>query len=153
MGVEFEMDGTYWAILGTLQIDGRISFSELGRQVHMSAPAVAERVRRLEEAGVIDGFHANVKSARLGWTVRAFVLMACHGPRCVLRDPEVLTWAEVVSMDRVTGAACSVLRVRARSIDHFEDVIDRLSAFGQPSSMMVLSHLLDWQPITPHPTK
>lgn len=150
MATEFEMDDTNWAILEALQPDGRMSFSELGRRVHMSAPAVAERVRRLEEAGVITGYHAVVESARLGWTVRAFVLMACHGTRCVLRDPAVLTWSEIVSLDRVTGDACSVLRVRAQSIEHFEDVIDKLSTFGRPSSMMVLSHLLDWQPIERH---
>ena len=150
MAAEFEMDDTYWAILDALQPEGRMSFSELGRRVHLSAPAVAERVRRLEEAGVISGYHATVESVTLGWTVRAFVMMACHGARCVLRDPEVLTWPEVLSLDRVTGDSCSVLRVRARSIEHFEQVIDKLSGYGQPSSMMVLSHLLSWQPISRH---
>ncbi len=147
MAGEFEMDDTYWAIIDALQPDGRMSFSELGRRVHLSAPAVAERVRRLEEAGVISRYRAVIDSTKLGWTVRAFVMMSCHGVRCVLRDPEVLTWPELVSVDRVTGDSCSVLRVRATSIEHFESVIDQLASYGRPSSLMVLSHLHDWQPI------
>lgn len=147
--VDIDMDDTNWAILMALQSDARLSYSELGRRVHLSPPAVADRVRRLEEAGVITAYRAVVDASALGWTVHAIVRMSCHGPRCVLRDPDVAEWPEVMSINRVTGDTCSVLRLRARSVEHFESVIDSLADFGRPSSSMVLSTPLLWKPLAP----
>src|SRR4051812_12284289 len=72
-------DAVDWQILAALQADARVSFSELGRQVGLTQPAVAERVRRLEEAGVIVGYRAEVDLGKLGFGLLAFM-------RCVLRD-------------------------------------------------------------------
>jgi len=137
-----------WALLHELQADARLSYSELSRRVHLSPPAVAERVRRLEEAGVISGYHAHVDPAAIGWTVRAMIRMSCYGPRCVLRDPAVADWPEIMEIHRITGDACCLLKVAAGSMDAFEEVIDRLSPYGQPSSTMVLSTPLAWRAIT-----
>ena len=143
------MDAMDWALLKELQEDARLSFSELSRRVHLSPPAVAERVRRLEEAGVITGYHAHVDLAKAGRDVLALIRMSCYGPTCVLRDETVATWPEVLEINRVTGDTCCVLKVAAATIEAFEQVIDRLGGYGTPSSTMVLSTPLDWQPITP----
>jgi Lrp/AsnC family leucine-responsive transcriptional regulator len=143
------MDAMDWALLHELQDDARLSYSELSRRVHLSPPAVAERVRRLEETGVITGYHAHVDLAKTGRAVLALIRMSCYGPTCVLRDDKVPTWPEVLEISRVTGDTCCVLKVAASSIDAFEEVIDRLGAHGTPSSTMVLSTPLSWQPITP----
>ncbi len=79
-----------WRLLDELQQDARLSFNELARRINLSAPAVAERVRRLEAAGVITGYHAHVDPTRAGRTVAALVRMACYGPRCLLRHPETI---------------------------------------------------------------
>lgn len=142
------MDQLDWALLRELQIDARLSFSELSRRVHLSPPAVAERVRRLEESGVLTGYHAHIDLSRAGWEVVALIRMSCYGPSCVLRDPEVARWPEVLEIYRITGDACSMLKVAAGSIDSFERFIDRLARYGQPSSSMVLSTPLAWRPIT-----
>ncbi|WP_433378688.1 Lrp/AsnC family transcriptional regulator [Actinoplanes sp. CA-142083] len=143
------MDAMDWALLRELQDDARLSYSELSRRVHLSPPAVAERVRRLEETGVITGYHAHVDLAKTGREVLALIRMSCYGPTCVLRDDKVPTWPEVLEISRVTGDTCCVLKVAAASIEAFEEVIDRLGAHGTPSSTMVLSTPLSWQPITP----
>ena len=143
------MDDMDWALLRELQADARLSFSELSRRVHLSAPAVAERVRRLEETGVVTGYHAHVDLTKVGWTVRAIIRMSCYGSRCLLRDPLVPQWPEVMEMHRITGDACCLLRVAAASMDAFEQIIDRLAPYGQPSSTMVLSTPLGWRPVTP----
>jgi Lrp/AsnC family leucine-responsive transcriptional regulator len=143
------MDAMDWALLRELQDDARLSYSELSRRVHLSPPAVAERVRRLEETGVITGYHAHVDLAKTGRAVVAIIRMSCYGQTCVLRDDKVPTWPEVLEISRVTGDTCCVLKVAAPSIDAFEEVIDRLGAHGTPSSTMVLSTPLTWQPITP----
>ncbi|GAA1248102.1 Lrp/AsnC family transcriptional regulator [Prauserella halophila] len=137
------MDAMDWEILRELQDNARLSFSELSRRVHLSPPAVTERVRRLEESGVVTGYHAHVDLGSAGWTVAAFIHMSCHGPRCVLRDPEVAEWPEVREIHRVTGDMCSVLKVAAESMVAFEDLIDRLAGYGRPSSTMVLSTPVD----------
>ncbi|GIJ36089.1 Lrp/AsnC family transcriptional regulator [Verrucosispora sp. WMMD703] len=143
------MDEMDWALLRELQADARLSFSELSRRVHLSPPAVAERVRRLEETGVISGYHAHVDLARAGRNVVALIRMSCYGARCILHDPDVARWPEILEIHRITGDACSVLKVAAGSIGDFEAVIDRLAPYGQPSSTMVLSTPLAWQPVTP----
>lgn len=143
------MDRVDQRILEELQVDARLSFNELSRRVRLSAPAVAERVRRLEAAGVITGYHARVDPGRVGRPVKAVVVMDCYGPSCVLRDPEVATWPEIREFYRVTGQGCSVLVVAVPSIQHFEGLIDRLARYGRPSSSMVLSDMLPWSPVTP----
>ncbi|WP_326554281.1 Lrp/AsnC family transcriptional regulator [Micromonospora sp. NBC_01813] len=142
------MDEMDWALLRELQADARLSFSELSRRVHLSPPAVAERVRRLEESGVVSGYHAHVDLTRAGWSVIALIRMSCYGSHCILRDPQVPTWPEILEIHRITGDACSMLKVAAASMDQFEDVIDRLAPYGQPSSTMVLSTPLAWRPVT-----
>ena len=143
------MDHLDWALLGELQADARLSYSELSRRVHLSPPAVAERVRRLEESGVLTGYHAHVDLARTGRAVVALIRMSCYGPRCVLRDESVPGWPEILEIHRVTGDTCSLLKVAAASVDAFEAVIDRLAAYGTPSSTMILSTPLEWRPVTP----
>ena len=146
------MDRVDWHILEELQADARLSFNELSRRVKLSAPAVAERVRRLETAGVISGYHARVDPAHVGRPVQAVVVMDCYGPTCILRDPEVATWPEIREFYRVTGQGCSVLVVAVPSIQHFEELIDRLARYGRPSSSMVLADMLPWGPVTPAET-
>ncbi|GII60675.1 AsnC family transcriptional regulator [Sphaerisporangium krabiense] len=143
------MDAMDWALLAELQADARLSYSELSRRVHLSAPAVAERVRRLEESGVIAGYHARVDLARAGRKVGALIRMSCYGVRCVLRDPQALAWPEIVEVHRVTGDTCCLLRVATASMPAFEELIDRLAPYGQPSSMMMLSSPLPWRALTP----
>ncbi len=146
------MDRVDWHILEELQADARLSFNELSRRVKLSAPAVAERVRRLETAGVISGYHARVDPAHVGRPVQAVVVMDCYGPTCILRDPEVATWPEIREFYRVTGQGCSVLVAAVPSIQHFEELIDRLARYGRPSSSMVLADMLPWGPVTPAET-
>jgi Lrp/AsnC family leucine-responsive transcriptional regulator len=143
------MDRVDWRILEELQADARISFNELSRRVRLSAPAVAERVRRLEAAGVVTGYHARVDPARIGRPVQAVVVMDCYGATCLLRDPEVATWPEIREFYRVTGQGCSVLLVAVPSMQHFEELIDRLARYGRPTSSMVLADMLPWSPVTP----
>jgi Lrp/AsnC family leucine-responsive transcriptional regulator len=140
------VDRVDWAILDELQADARLSFNELSRRVRLSAPAVSERVRRLEAAGVIAGYHAQVDAPKAGRPVQAVVVMDCHGPTCLLRDPDVAGWPEISHFYRVTGPGCSVLVVAVASLPDFEELIDRLARYGRPSSSMVLSDLLPWKP-------
>ncbi|MGH8826969.1 MAG: Lrp/AsnC family transcriptional regulator [Jiangellaceae bacterium] len=143
------MDRVDWRIVDELQADARLSFSALSRRVNLSAPPVAERVRRLEQSGVISGYHADVDPQRIGRPVQAVIRMDCYGRTCILRDPDVPTWPEVRHFYQVTGDGCSVLIVAVESMERFTGLIDRLARYGQPTSSMVLADLLPWSPIQP----
>ena len=143
------MDRVDWHILAELQADARLSFNELSRRVKLSPPSVADRVRRLEDRGVISGYHAAVDLESVGRPVRAVVVMDCYGPTCLLRDPDVATWPEVQQFFRVTGQGCSVLVVATASMEAFEELIDRLARYGRPSSSMILADQLPWSPVQP----
>lgn len=137
--LETALDEVDWRLLEELQRDGRLSFNELSRRVALSAPAVAERVRRLESRGVITGYHAEVDPAAVGLRVTALVRLQCYGPTCLLRDEQALHRPEILRLFRVTGDACCVLFVAVPTMVHFERLIDDLAEHGRPSSTMVLS--------------
>ncbi len=141
-GSNASLDHVDWQILTELQADARLSFSALGKRVHLSGPAIAERVRRLEDAGIITGYHAAIDPALVGWPVLALVRLACYGPNCILRHPEVHNWPNVLEIHRVTGPDCSILKVVAESMPDFERLVDSLAAYGTPASTLVLSSQL-----------
>src|SRR5690349_19928364 len=141
MGLQFEssVDDISRQILQALQEDARISFSELGRQVGLSAPAVAERVRRLEEAGIITGYRAEVDPAKMGLSICAFIRISTSGARERRTVDLIRACPEVLECHRVTGSDCFILKVVVTSIPHLEDLIDRLSPCGELVTSVVLS--------------
>jgi Lrp/AsnC family leucine-responsive transcriptional regulator len=146
---EARLDSTDWAILRELQADARLSFSALGRRVNLSAPAVAERVRRLESAGVIAGYQARVDPARAGQPVAAFIQMRCNDERCLLRTTTSSDYPEVVEIHKLSGEYCVMLRVRATSMAHLEGLIERLGRHGVARSSVVMSTQFDGRPVEP----
>lgn len=134
------MDAIDWSIVELLQQDGRISIRELARQISLSAPATAERVRRLEEAGVILGYSAVIDPHAVGLGIRAIIRMGCENTiRCVRRELDPADFPEVVEMHRVSGDDCSVLIAYARDVQHLENLIDRLARWSRASTTLILS--------------
>ncbi|UOE44760.1 Lrp/AsnC family transcriptional regulator [Agromyces larvae] len=135
----YEPDETDWAILRELQADARISFNELGRRIHLSPPSVAERVRRLEGLGVIAGYSARVDPAEVGQPLTAFIQLKCDPGRCLLRTADPDDLPEVVEIHKLAGRHCTLLRVRAASMSHFEGLAERIGSHGAIETTMVLS--------------
>jgi Lrp/AsnC family leucine-responsive transcriptional regulator len=139
------MDAVDARILVELQADARLSNNELSRRVNLSAPSVAERVRRLIDSGVITGYSARVDPAAVGRPVQAFVQLDCYGRNCILKDPAVLDWPEILELHRVTGDGCSLLRVAVPDMASFQDLVDRLAAYGKPTSSLLLASPLPFK--------
>lgn len=136
-----ELDAIAWRILECLQRNARLSFAELGRKVGLSTPAVAERVHRLEEAGVITGYHATLDLAKLGLPIRVLVRLTIPGgdlqvSRAVTAIKEL---PEISRCHRITGDESFVIEANVVSIRHLEALIDKLSALGATSTSTVLS--------------
>ena len=119
-------DVTDWQLLEALQQDARLGYAELGRKVRLTAPAVAERVRRLEEAGVIAGYRAVVNPRKLGYEIDAMIRLRCDGGICARVGTLVADIPEVLDCRRLAGEDSALLRVVAMSIAHLETVLDRL---------------------------
>lgn len=115
-----------WQLLEALQQDARLGYAELGRKVQLSAPAVAERVKRLEEAGVISGYRAAVNPKRLGYDIEAMIRLRCDGGTCARVGQLVAGIPEVLDCRRLAGEDSALLRVVAMSVGHLENVLDRL---------------------------
>jgi Lrp/AsnC family transcriptional regulator, leucine-responsive regulatory protein len=133
------VDPTDWRILEELQRDGRASFAELARAVAMSPSAVAERVRRLEETGVITGYRAVIDPERVGLQVMAMVRLRYptgnYRPFHALLD----STPEIIEAHHVTGEDCFVLKVLTRSMRHLEEVTGRISGLGAVTTSVVYS--------------
>jgi Lrp/AsnC family leucine-responsive transcriptional regulator len=140
MALEIEklLDETGWQILHELQQNARLSFSELGQRVGLSSPAVAERMRRMEDAGIITGYRAEINAAKIGFPVSAIIRMSSHGD-CKQLNGIVGAFPEVLESYRVTGSDSVIMRVIATSVEHLEELIDRLSVHGVPTTSIVLS--------------
>jgi Lrp/AsnC family transcriptional regulator, leucine-responsive regulatory protein len=133
------LDDVNLRLLEELQADGRIGMAELGRRVGMSAPAVAERVQRLERAGVIAGYHADVDPSKLGFPVAAIVRIR-PAPGQLARIPEVARETpEVVECYRITGEDCFLIKLYLRAIDELEEVLDRFTPYGLTTTSIIHS--------------
>jgi Lrp/AsnC family leucine-responsive transcriptional regulator len=141
------LDDIDWRILEELQRDGRVSYTELGRRVALTAPAVAERVRRLEEAGVIKGFHADLDASKVGFPITAFVRWTSSGPDCSHLGDVAKDIPEIVECNRVTGEASYILKILARSVGHLEELIDGLMPYGSTITSVVLSSPVVHRPV------
>src|SRR5215207_54482 len=146
---ERNLDSTDLQIRGELQSDGRLSYNQLGKRVNLSPPAVADRVRRLEEAGVIAGYKAQVDPARAGQPLSAFVQMRCTTGRCLLKTTRSEDFPEVVEIHKLSGNSCSMLRVRVASMQHLEGLFERLGEHGEMNTHVVLSTEFEGRPVQP----
>ena len=133
------LDETNRLILRELQADARLSMAELGRRARLSAPAVAERVQRLETAGVIVGYRAEIDPRALGFPVAAIVRVR-PAMRQLHKIPEIArATPEVVECHRITGEDCYLLSLRLRRLEDLEDVLDRFALYGQTTTSIVHS--------------
>ena len=133
------LDAVDERILALLAADGRISMRELAQQVGLSAPSATERVRRLEEAGVIEGYAARVDPGSIGLPVGAY-LRVRPMPGELGRVAELLeSLPGIVSCDRVTGEDCFIAKVQVASVGALERLIDGLLPYASTNTSVIVS--------------
>jgi Lrp/AsnC family transcriptional regulator, leucine-responsive regulatory protein len=126
-------------LLSVLQQDARLSYAELGRRIGLSPAATAERLRRLEESGIIKGYRVELDLEALGLPVLAIVRMSCDGARYRPFLKAVETMERVVECHHVAGGDAFVLKVAAGSVRELEKVVEKLLDFGVPTTSFVFS--------------
>ena len=133
------LDDIGWRILVELQENARISFTELGRRVGLSTPAVLERVRKMEESGIILGYHAELDRSRVGMPITAFIRISVVGEvlHRIIDVAEGLD--EVLECHRVTGTDSFIIKVGVSSVEHLQRLFDHFSPYVATTTSIVLS--------------
>ena len=149
MQLSESLDDIGWRILRELQDNGRISYSELGRRVGLTPPAVAERVRRMEESGIILGYRVELDLEKVGLPLTALVRVTHRGVNCLELGRIVAEYPEVLECHRITGAESYIMKVALRSVEHLQELIDRLMPFGETVTSIVLSSPVTHRVIDP----
>lgn len=136
---ETGLDAIDAAILRELAADARIPRAELSRRVGLSAPSVADRVRRLEDVGIITGYGARIDPARLGYGLTILIRARPLPGEMSKMIEAIRDTPQIVACDRVSGEDCFVARAHVRDVAEMEVVIDRIVPFGATNSSIVQS--------------
>ncbi len=134
-------------ILAELQADARLTMSELGRRVHLSQPAVTERVKKLEAAGVITGYRASVDLKALGYGIRAMVRVGRTDYDTVVA--RIRDTPEVLDAFNVTGEDSWILHIAVVDVAHLDTVISRFCAMADTSTAIILKTVREHHPVVP----
>ena len=142
--LSFELDAYDRKILALLQENARLGFSEIGRRIHLTSPAVAERMRQLEEAGVIEGYSAKLNLRKLGYSFEAFINITVDSHDAL--DAWAAAHPEVLELHATTGAHCALIRVALTSPEHLQACLKSLGLIGKTTTSVVLSSQLERRP-------
>jgi Lrp/AsnC family transcriptional regulator, leucine-responsive regulatory protein len=132
-----ELDAYDGKILGELQRDARLTMAELGRRVHLSQPAVTERVRKLEMSGVIEGYRAKVNYAALGYGIRAIVRVGRMEYARVVKLIEQTP--EIINALNVTGEDSWILEIAVMDVAHLDAVVSKFCIVTETATCIVLN--------------
>jgi len=143
------MDQLNRGILECLQKNARFSHAKIGRIVGISSPAVNERIKKMEDAGVIRGYRTEVSSFECGYQLRAIITVRAFMGKLKPFLDQVKGFDEVVNCYRITGNENIVMEVVLVDQKHLERFIDKLIVYGETKTQIILSKVVDHQPIIP----
>jgi Lrp/AsnC family leucine-responsive transcriptional regulator len=133
------LDETGKKLLSALQENARLSFAELGRRIGLSPAATAERLRRLEEAGVVKGYRVEIDREALGLQILAIVRLSCDGAMYRPFLKAVPSLESIVECHHVAGGDAFIMKVVASSVEQLERLVEKLLNFGVPTTSIVFS--------------
>lgn len=145
------LDSLHWNILTALQQNARASFAAIGRKIGLSPPAVAERIKRLEDLGVISGYWAEVSHKEVGYQLKAIITLRAFMGKLKPFLDHVKKLEEVINCYRITGNENIIMEVVLRDQSHLEEFIDQLIQYGETRTHIILSEVISNAPIRPIP--
>lgn len=144
-----DIDNLNWKILKCLQQNARLSNAEIGRQVGISSPAVSERIKKMEDLGVIGGYKAIVSPFSVGYQLKALITLRAFMGKLKPFLAKVKTYDEVVNCYRITGDENIVMEVVLKNQKHLEEFIDQLIIYGESKTQIVLSRVIQQKELKP----
>lgn len=143
------LDNLNWKILKCLQENARQSNAEIGRQVGISSPAVSERIKRMEDSGIILGYKTVVSPLDMGYQLKAIITLHAFIGKLKPFLEKVKTFDEVLNCYRITGNENIVMEVLLKNQKHLETFIDQLIIYGETKTQIVLSHVTRYKEVKP----
>jgi len=143
------IDNLNWKILKCLQQNARMSNAEIGRRVGISSPAVSERIKKMEDAEIIQGYTTFVSPFEAGYQLKAIITLRAFMGMLKPFLEKVTTYDEVVNCYRITGNDNIVMEVVLKNQKHLESFIDQLISYGETKTQIVLSHVIKHSEIKP----
>ena len=144
-----KIDSLNWKILECLQENARMSNAEIGRRVGVSSPAVSERIKKMEDAEIIEGYTTFVSPFKAGYQLKAIITLRAFMGMLKPFLQKVKTYDEVVNCYRITGNDNIVMEVVLTNQEHLESFIDQLITYGETKTQIVLSHVTKHSEIKP----
>ena len=141
------IDSLNWQILEFLQKNARQSFAEIGRKVGLTSPAVAERVKKMEDSGIIKGYKAQVSYHKTGHQLKAVITLRAFMGRLKPFLEKVKEFKEVINCYRITGNENIIMEVVLYDQSHLEEFIDKLITYGETKTHIILSNVVEQGPI------
>ncbi|WP_422860530.1 Lrp/AsnC family transcriptional regulator [Flagellimonas sp. S174] len=142
-----KVDKLNWEILNYLQEDARASHTSIGRKVGLTPPAVSERVKKMEDAGIIEGYFAKTSHVHLGHQLRAIIMLKAFLGKLKPFLEKVKSFDEVINCYRITGNENIIMEVILKDQGHLEKFIDELIIYGECRTHIVLSNVISNSPI------
>lgn len=143
-----EIDETSWEIMHYLQADARLSYAEIGKRIGLTAPAIAERIRKLEAQGIISGYHAHINYDALGLSLMGIVNINNTYTNSSKITEIAQELPEVLSCDILTGDQSHMMRIVARTRAHLLQVLENFLEYGQTSTQIVLEQPIAFKPLS-----
>lgn len=136
------IDTINWNILNCLQKNARQPNTQIGKKVGISSPAVSERIKKMEDSGIIDGYYTNVSPIEAGYQLKAIITLRAFMGKLKPFLEIVKTYDEVLNCYRITGNENIVMEVVLKNQKHLESFIDQLIIYGETKTQIVLSHVV-----------
>lgn len=142
-----KIDHLNWKILECLQTNARASFAEIGRKVGLTSPAVAERIKRMEELEIIEGYSVKISHSKTGHQLKAIITLRAFMGKLKPFLSIVTGFDEVLNCYRITGNENIVMEVVFKDQFHLEKFIDKLIQYGETRTHIILSNVVSHGPI------
>ncbi len=145
--MEIKLDKLHWSILSALQQNARASLAGIGRKIGLTPPAVADRVKRMEDLGVIEGYWTSISHTRVGYQLKAIITLRAFMGKLKPFLEHVKGLEEVINCYRITGNENIIMEVVLRDQFHLEKFIDQLIQYGETRTHIILSEVISNAPI------
>lgn len=146
--MNFKIDALSTQILLCLQENARVSFTEIGKKVGLTSPAVAERVKKMEDLGIIENYGATISYAKLGFQLRAIITLRAFVGKLRPFLSKVDSFDEVINCYRITGNENIIMEVVIKDQSHLEKFIDKLISYGETRTHIILSNVVSNAAVT-----
>lgn len=143
------LDSLNWKILKCLQDNSRQSNVAIGKLVGISSPAVSERIKKMEDAGIIQGYKTSISPLDVGYQLKALITLRAFMGMLKPFLEKVKTYDEVLNCYRITGNENFVMEVVFKNQKHLENFIDQLIVYGETKTQIVLSHVVKYNEVKP----